>query len=300
MQSYNKTFYKNPVNSYFLTLDSSVNITNSRATIKRICKKLSGNDNFNDFDWSQLDYGMALFIKHWLVESGLSPNSVNTYLFTLKGIARELWKQKLISADDYHHIKTACKVKGSRLPTGRALSQSEISTLINYCQKQGAIGYRNAAIFALGYGAGLRISELSQLNTENYLNCNFRIIGKGNKERINPIPQKARKIVDKWLIWRGDHDGALFPQFRRGNNITEQRLTIKAIGYIIRQTANNAGIPTLKPHDLRRSFATNLIDNGVDLFTVQNLMGHASLETTRRYDMRGEKVKADAVELLPF
>lgn len=300
MQSYNKTFYENPVNSYFLTLDSRVNIANSRATIKRICKKLSGSDNFNDFDWSQLNYGMVLFVKHWLVESGLSPNSVNTYLFTLKGIARELWKQKLINADDYHHIKTACKVKGSRLPTGRALDKNEISTLIRHCQKQGAIGHRNAAIFALGYGAGLRISELAQLNAQNYLNNNFKIIGKGNKERVNPIPLRARKIVDKWLIWRGEHDGALFPQFRRGNTITERRLTIKAIGCIIRQTAKDAGIADLKPHDLRRSFATNLIDNGVDLFTVQNLMGHASLETTRRYDMRGEKTKKAAVELLPF
>lgn len=300
MTSYNKTFYSNPVNTYFLSLDSSINIANNRATIKRICKKISGSDNFHDFDWSQLDYGMALYIKSWLVDSGLSPNSINTYLSTLRGVSRELWKQKIITGDDYQHIKSACKVKGSRLPTGRALQQKEISTLINYCQKLGALGHRNAAIFAVGYGAGLRISELSNLNIENYLNLNFRVIGKGNKERTNPIPLKARQIVDKWILCRGEHHGALFPQFRRGGHITEQRLTTKAIGGVIRQTAKLAGIADLKPHDLRRSFATNLIDKGVDLFTVQNLMGHANLETTRRYDMRGEKVKADAVELLPF
>jgi site-specific recombinase XerD len=107
-------------------------------------------------------------------------------------------------------------------------------------------------------------------------------------------------INNKWLIWRGIHDAPLFPQYRKGCNITNNRLTVKAIGGIIRQTGRDSGIATLKPHDLRRSFATNLIDNGVDLFTVQNLMGHASLETTRRYDMRGEKTKKSAVELLPF
>lgn len=300
MITYNKTFYENPVNSYLLSLDSPNNVMTNKATLRRICKKLSGNSDYNAFAWHELDYGAALFVKNWLITQELSPNSINTYLSTLKGVARELWKQKTITGDEYHHIKEACKVKGSRLGTGRALKKGEIFTLFDYCYGLGAIGYRNAAIIALGYGSGLRISELSQLNTENYLNGDFRIIGKGNKERINPIPKQAKKVIDKWLLWRGEHNGPLFVHFRRGNNITTKRLTPKAIGRIISETAQHSGIDKLKPHDLRRSFATNLISNGVDLFTVQSLMGHSNLETTRRYDMRGEIIKNEAVEKLVF
>lgn len=300
MASYKKSFYDNPVNSYLLSLDSLVNVQTNKATLKRICKELSGNSDYHTFNWHELDYGMALYIKSWLTQRGLSPNSINTYLSTLKGVARELWKQKTISGDDYNHIKEACKIKGSRLGTGRALKKGEIITLFDYCYDLGVLGHRNAALIALGYGSGLRISELTQLNAENYINGDFRIIGKGNKERINPIPKQAKKIIDRWLLWRGDHNGALFNPIRRGDNITTRRLTPKAVGRIIRETAQKAGIPALKPHDLRRSFATNLIENGVDLFTVQNLMGHANLETTRRYDMRGEIVKSEAVEKLVF
>jgi len=300
VHAYNKKFYENPVNSYLLSLDSAVNIQCNKATLRRICKQLSGNNDYTAFDWSTLDYTTTLYIKEWLTKKNLSPNSINTYLSTLKGVARELWKQKTISGDDYQHIKEACKVKGSRLPTGRALKNGELLTLLNHCCKHGAIGHRNAAIIALGYGSGLRVSELAQVNAQDYINGNFRIIGKGNKERTNPIPKKAQAVINKWLLWRGEHDGPLFVHFRRGDNITTKRLTTKAIGRIIKETAQKAGIDALKPHDLRRSFATSLIDNGVDLFTVQNLMGHSNLETTRRYDMRGEKTKNDAVELLSF
>jgi site-specific recombinase XerD len=300
MIGYNKKFYGNPVNSYLLSLDSTVNIKSNRATLARICKQLTGNSDYLVFDWSSLDYSMALYVKNWLVENELSPNSINTYLSTLKGVARELWKQKTISGDDYHHIKEACKIKGSRLPSGRALKKGELLSLLNYCKKLGLRGHRNAALIALGYGSGLRISELSKINAQDYINGNFRVVGKGNKERINPIPKQAKAIIDSWIFWRGSHDGPLFTQIRRGDNMTTERLNTKGIGQIIKDAAKEAGLDALKPHDLRRSFATNLIEQGVDLFTVQNLMGHANLETTRRYDMRGEKIKSDAVELLIF
>jgi integrase len=301
MSLYNKTVYKNPAKTYLLSLSSEVNTYNSGRALKRLCKKMSGCESYLTFDWASFDYSYLINLKACMLDDKYEPSSINTYLALLKGVAKECWRQKLICIDTYLQIKDVKLVSYVRGASGRALAPEEISEIISHCTKQKTkAGLRNAAMIALSYGAGLRVHELAKLNISNYNGDSISVIGKGNKERINPLPTYVASILDKWLAVRDvEHDG-IFLKIFKGDNISKHRLYKGSIRNVFIKIINKANIEHFSPHDLRRSFATNLIGADVDLFTVQKLMGHANVETTRRYDLRHESVKADAVQLLPF
>ena len=105
----------------------------------------------------------------------------------------------------------------------------------------------------------------------------------------------------RWIEVRGDQAGALFVRIGKGSRVTSARLTAQAVRYILADRGKAAGV-VLRPHDGRRSFITALLDNGVDVLTVQRLAGHANPATTSRYDRRGDEAKRRAVETLaiPF
>ncbi len=106
-------------------------------------------------------------------------------------------------------------------------------------------------------------------------------------------------LMDRWLTARGDHPGPLFVPFDSGHNLkTERTLGGEAIRQILARRALQAGIDNLSPHDLRRSYAGDLLDAGADLPAVQQLLGHASPATTSRYDRRGDRARRAAAERL--
>ena len=100
------------------------------------------------------------------------------------------------------------------------------------------------------------------------------------------------------LLVRGDRAGPLFVRILKGGKLTSARLTPQAIYHIQHARARAAGVATFSPHDLRRTYAGDLLDAGVDLATVQKLMGHSDANTTARYDRRGERAKRQAARLL--
>ena len=129
-------------------------------------------------------------------------------------------------------------------------------------------------------------------------NCLTVRSGKGDKDRTTYLDDGAAAALADWLIWRGDEPGALFYPTRRGGNLERRRMTDQAVLDILRQRGKEAQITSFSPHDFRRTFASNMIDAGVDIVTVQNLMGHASPVTTAHYDRRGEAAKRKAAGLL--
>jgi integrase len=124
--------------------------------------------------------------------------------------------------------------------------------------------------------------------------------GKGNKLRSVPVNRVIGGILEGWISLRGTHTGPLFLPVNKAGKVGTTQLSEQAVYTIFRRLSTIAKVERFSPHDLRRSFVSNLLDAGVDLSTVQGLAGHASVTTTTRYDRRGEHAKRRAVELLSF
>ena len=164
-------------------------------------------------------------------------------------------------------------------------------------------GVRDAAIIAVGYAGGLRRAEMAALSLEDLEDdgetVTLRVQGKRNKERFAYLDNGAALIVRDWVTVRGGRPGALFYSGRKGGRLNVgQRMTGQSIRDLVKRRAEQAAIPSCSPHDLRRSCATNLLELGHDLATVAAMLGHAKVETTRRYDRRGEVAKKRAARSL--
>lgn len=288
---------------YLLSLQSKQSRVTMDSLLNVIAMLLEKKKRHQDVDWSKLHYEKILSLVSILSEQGKSPATINVYLSAIKGVAREAWRKKLISVEDYQHIKEIKRIKGTRTTKGRALDLEELNTLIDYCMLQdGVIAMRDAAVIALVYGAGLRRHEAAGLMLSD-LDCKngtIKVLGKGNKERINALHDRILDIVQVWLEERGFEPGPLFLRARKGNRLVNESISGQTIYDIIIRRYKDAGLNRLTPHDLRRTFATKLLENGEDVFLVQDLMGHSSVETTKNYDRRADSAKKKAAKALPF
>ena len=175
----------------------------------------------------------------------------------------------------------------------------EIHALVTACRDGTAAGMRDAAILGVAYAGGLRRAELAGLQLADYSCGVLTVVGKRNKVRTVPMESGVIAALGDWLAVRGASPGPLFLRVdkigRRGGGLTPA-----GIRAILAKRAEAAGVAGFSPHDLRRTFAGDLLDAGADLSTVQKLMGHASPTTTAGYDRRGERAKAEAVRRLHF
>ena len=174
-----------------------------------------------------------------------------------------------------------------------------MATLIAACDRTTALGIRNAAIVAIGLGCGLRRAEIVGLDVADVLEDgqSLRVRGKGNKERLVYLADSTRMLLAAWLQHRGNEHGPLFCPARR-NGVRVQRLTEQTVYDVLQALTEKAEMSHISPHDLRRTFVSTLLDKGVPLSTVSAMAGHASVDTTSRYDVRGERVKREAAMLL--
>lgn len=139
---------------------------------------------------------------------------------------------------------------------------------------------RDAAILEMFYSTGVRISELASMNVGDVdvYTETARVFGKGRKERVCPVGAPALNALQSYRAKAGVHDGALF------RSKVGKRMTAMAITDVVKKYCALAGLPVnVTPHKFRHSFATHLLNNGADLRSVQELLGHASLSTTQIY-----------------
>jgi len=171
-----------------------------------------------------------------------------------------------------------------RIPS--VLTQAEIESMIAAASGKGIQQIRDQAILEIFYASGLRVSELSDLKTTsiNYEVGFVRAIGKGSKERIIPLGGKAREAVQRYLLrsrprlLKEQVNDVLFLS-RLGKKISRQSLWA-----VIKFYARKANIKkTIKPHTLRHTFATHLLEHGADLRSVQEMLGHSDISTTQIY-----------------
>ena len=233
-----------------------------------------------------------------------SPASTNKMLAALRGVLRESWRLGFMDAEAFHRAIDIKTVKGSTIPKGRSVGAGEINALVEDCYHDvSPAGIRDAAILALLYAGGLRRSEVVGLDLADYDTeaGGLKILAsKGNKARTVYLGNGAKAAVAAWINVRGDEPGSLLYRIRKGGKVIPVRLTDQAIWVILEKRFRAAKVKPFTPHDLRRTFAGEMLDAGVDLVTVQKLMGHASPVTTSRYDRRDEKTKMEAATKIHF
>ena len=171
---------------------------------------------------------------------------------------------------------------GSVLPV--TLSKSEVEKLLTSFAKNQPTDIRNTAILEMLYSCGLRVSELVNLQCSDLFFDDglIKVVGKGNKERFVPIGRIGQESVRRYLSVRAEGKKGFSDILFLSNRKT--KLTRNMIFIIVRKGAENAGVEkTISPHSLRHSCATHLVENGADISSVQQMLGHSSITTTERY-----------------
>lgn len=294
---------QNPALIYLRSLGSLAS-QRTMYSFLNIVAKMVGQSGIIDFGWGQLRRHHIHALIGLLRESNRAPATINTYLSALKGVALEAWTLGQMDTDSFQHIKMVKSVKGFRLPKGRNLGVLEIRALFSVCdQDQGQKGIRDAAILAVLIGCGLRRSEIVSINYEqvNLAEKTIRVLGKGNKERLAFLPRQTyERLVTYIDKVRGTLPGPLFLRIRRHDSLTSNRLSDQAIYHILDELRIKADVKEFAPHDLRRSFATMMLENGEDIITVKDAMGHSSVLTTQKYDRRSDSRLRKAADSIQF
>ena len=216
----------------------------------------------------------------------LSKLTQNYYLIALRSLLSFFTDKDIISlpADKIQLPKDAKKEK-----TVKFLNLDQIEKLLLAPNIENNDGLRDRAILESFFSTGLRIAELVALNKEQFKalsdkkDLELGIIGKGKHPRTVYFSERALDWVKKYLKTRNDDDKALFIHYRSRNG-SEGRLTPRSIERIVKKYATLANIPFFTtPHTLRHSYATDLLEQGVDLRTIQEFLGHKNIATTQIY-----------------
>lgn len=216
-------------------------------------------------------------VRDWKIdlEKTRTPETVRMYVIRLRVVLYFL-----------HQRGEDC-LDGSTIPVPQRtdkvpnfISKEEVIQLIKACNTSRGSRInklRNQAIISLLYASGIRVSELCALNRDDLHDRSFTVVGKGGKARLCFYDGRTDRLINTYLNARRDAQAALFV-----SDTTKQRITKGNIQFIFRNCCKRTGI-NCHPHTLRHSFATNLLQNNCNMRYVQELLGHASLQTTQMY-----------------
>ena len=233
-------------------------------------------------DWGQVgETTVSAWAAH-LGQSEYARSSQARKLSAVRMLARHLVREG-IRKDDFTELASAPKYS-RKLP--EVLTYKELQRLLDAPDVSKPHGLRDRAILELFYSSGLRVSELCEVLIQS-LNLDegyIRVFGKGSKERIAPVGTAAITSVRNYLAAGRPH----FVKARTGSELflSQQGRAIsrKMVWVMIRQHAARADIKKpIKPHLLRHSFATHLLEGGADLRVIQEMLGHSDISTTQIY-----------------
>lgn len=219
-----------------------------------------------------------------LSSSGLSRKSIARKLAAIRSFGRFLASEGTLEKNPAAGVKSPKIEKHDPV----FLSVHEIESALDRPYEEGLVASRNRAILEVFYSTGIRLSELHGLDMDgiDFHEGVVRVTGKGNKQRIVPVGRKAVDAVKRYQEFRSS---CLMEKGQAG----ERALFISSLGKrlarrsiqlsVTRQLKKISEKEHLSPHVLRHTFATHMLDNGADLRAVQELLGHASLDTTQIY-----------------
>lgn len=265
----------------YLKLEKSLSENTISAYISDLEKLLhyleEENINITDISLEDLEHFSA-----GLRDIGIHPRSQARILSGIRSFFHFLLIEDYIQQDPSELLESP--QIGKHLPD--ILSVEEIDSLISAIDRSTKEGQRNCAILETLYSCGLRVSELCNLKISDlYFNEGFiKVEGKGSKQRLVPISQKAINEINNYFISR--NEGLIKPEYedyvfisRFGKNISRIM-----VFHIIKELAENTGLKkSISPHTFRHSFATHLLEGGANLRVIQCMLGHESIGTTEIY-----------------
>jgi len=220
----------------------------------------------------------------FLNEKQYSKSTIARKLATLRSFYKFLVKRERLGSNPVIAVRTPKQDK--KLP--RFLEYEEVKRLLETPPIDTWLGARDRAILETLYSTGVRVSELVALNMEDidFLGEVIRVRGKGKKERISPIGSSALQVIQHYMEFRNkraqsnvNFDSKVLFVNKHGRRLSTRSVRRKMDKYL-----KMAGLdPLISPHTLRHSFATHMLNNGADLRSVQELLGHQSLSTTQIY-----------------
>jgi len=272
-------------------------VSNYLIDIRQFVELIWGEEAQPPFNWKEADRFSARKFLVFFQKLELEPTTTSRKLSALRSFYKFLVREEVVPLNPFSGLHLP--KKGSYLPT--VLSMNEVDQLLAAPHALAAaekpeglfqeyIPVRDTAILEVLYSTGMRIGELTGLTEDriDMLSGIVSVLGKGKKERLCPLGRPAERALQNALAWRervwqslgikGDAKRVIFLNKHGGP------LTARSMERMMKRYTGYCGLkPSISPHALRHSFATHLLDNGADLRSVQELLGHSSLSTTQIY-----------------
>lgn len=268
-------------------------------------------------NWGAVRYAHTAHVRATLMaykneegEQKYQPSTINGMLSALRGVLKEAWLLEQMTAEDYHRAKIIENLKDDQdKMTGQRVAFAEIQAMADVCfRDKSDAGARDSAIIGLIATCGLRRNEVVQLTLSDVNTETGEVViqsgaAKSNKKRTTWLRGGALLAMEDWLFVRDASlkTQTIFVPINKGGRQEDRELSDQTIYDIVKRRAKEAAVSDeYSPHDFRRTMITNMLETQTDTLTVQDIAGHASTDTTKRYDMRDEKRKRTASEKLHY
>ena len=233
--------------------------------------------------WQDVHYGVIRHYLTLLYENGLSKRSVTRHLSSLRSFYHFLLRESVVEHNPFKQVQLPKAEKA--IP--EFFYEEELEPLFTISDIHTPLGQRNQVIIELLYAAGLRVTELIQIKKEDidFQLETLYVLGKGNKERYVPFGRKAAEALKTYL--EGGREELMKKVEEHQFLLVNQNgrpITARGVRHILNKMMEDAAMTqNIYPHKLRHSFATHLLNNGADLRSVQELLGHSKLSSTQIY-----------------
>jgi integrase len=294
--------------AYVATLSTEVSRTAMRCAFNRALRLMHPSVEWSwnltsRVQWRTFSPGAANCLRARLLQEieskRISPATANLTLAAVRGAVRHSWLLGFITGEQRHRTdECLAVVRGTRPPAGRHIPTPELAALFAHlAMVDGYAARRDAVAFALMRSPGLRRAEVCALDYDD-LSTNrdtLQVRGKGGKARTVHLTNGTLAAMNDYLAVRGNEPGALFESVGRHGQRRRRRITTAGLHAALVARLTSAGVAAFTCHDLRRTFAGDALSTGVDLATLQVILGHCSPITTSKYDRRPDEARAAAM-----
>lgn len=286
-----------PVYIYISGLRKKSSQNTAKAVLQSIARHLK-QQSIYDITWTSFDLNTMNQLVRVLEETGLAPDTIVLYGAIVKGVLRKAYLLEQISQLQYDRVCSVNLPLGGSKRSHQIISFEDFDIFLQQFNGHFNAQRRNMALFSLLIGCGLRRFEITNLMMSHLdlANGRLRFSGKGGKIRQVAMHQNTLTSLNNWLKVRGSHNGPVFLRIYKNDVIdnsylkrdTDKKLTDFCLSnHSIYKLCKKFGLINqtrhIPPHSIRRSYATRLYNNQVDLKVIANLMGHSSIKTTELY-----------------